>query len=83
MGLGYCRMGGALRGVWGFGLILCLWGLAARRAWAWDGDNKRVDFAICFGSPRLSPDFWLRSGLEALSLSRDLARNNKDQPCTD
>ena len=64
--------GVALRGKFGgFGLILCLFGRQPRRAWAWDGDNKRVDFAICFGSPRLFPgNFGSGSGLEACLLDQ-------------
>ena len=69
MGFGLLLDGGRPPGSLGFWFHFVSLGPQARMAWAWawawDGDNKRVDFAICFGSPRLTPDFGSGSGLEA------------------
>ena len=54
--------GVALRGKFGgFGLILCLFGRQPRRAWAWDGDNKKggLRHLLWLASP-LPREFWLR-----------------------
>lgn len=50
--MGYCWMGGALRGGWGCGLIFCVF-LAASLGVRGRGTETiiRVDLSICFGSP--------------------------------